>query len=261
MSANSLQGIQNQILAFLDFTLHSRLVQLIMPRFLESRLQYELMDRPSRAYSWVVFILSSVISEIPSQSALAVIQFCYLLLSCEDVREWVGDKCLSRTKWPNVYADLILSSFLIDLSADGCKYHARYGYRHQNLCLAVFAVPHLLRVSILSHNLTSSVLVAPTALPRFWIFMYRATPITYFVNAVVSAGIAGVEVGCSDKEVVRFDPREGQTCASCLQAHIAEFGGRLLNIKRHNNVRSAQFQLPMKSLHEVEFRTTTNEEI
>ena len=76
MSTNSLQGIQNQIFSvFLVFTLHSSLVQLIMPRFLEGRLHYETTERPSRSHSWVVFILSNVISELPSQTVLAIIQF------------------------------------------------------------------------------------------------------------------------------------------------------------------------------------------
>lgn len=76
MSSNSLQGVQNQIFSvFLLFTLHPSLVQLIMPRFLERRSLYELNERPSRMYRWDVFILSNVISEIPSQIVLAIIQY------------------------------------------------------------------------------------------------------------------------------------------------------------------------------------------
>jgi ABC-type multidrug transport system permease subunit len=51
------------------------MIQLIMPKFLASRDLYELRERPSRAYSWVVFLLSDVISELPWQTLLAVIQF------------------------------------------------------------------------------------------------------------------------------------------------------------------------------------------
>lgn len=75
-SDNSIQGVQNQIFSvFLIFTLHSSLVQLIMPHFLQNRALYELQERPSRAYSWTVFIMSNVIAELPSQAVLAVIQF------------------------------------------------------------------------------------------------------------------------------------------------------------------------------------------
>ena len=76
MSEKSLQGVQNQIFSvFLVFTLHSNLVQLIMPQFLENRALYELHERPSRTYSWTVFILSNILSELPWQVVLAVLQF------------------------------------------------------------------------------------------------------------------------------------------------------------------------------------------
>lgn len=76
MSTNNLQGVQNQIFSvFLLFTVHSSLVQLIIPRFLEHRTLYELAEQPSRTYRWDVFVLSNVLSEIPSQTVLAVIQF------------------------------------------------------------------------------------------------------------------------------------------------------------------------------------------
>ena len=60
---------------FLIFTLHSSLVQLIMPQFLENRDLYELNERPSRTYSWCIFILSNVLAELPWQILLAVLQF------------------------------------------------------------------------------------------------------------------------------------------------------------------------------------------
>ncbi|KAI4110064.1 MAG: hypothetical protein L6R37_000197 [Teloschistes peruensis] len=76
MSSNSLQGVQNQIFSvFLLITLQSSLVQLIIPRFLENRSLYELAEGPSRTYSWDILVISNVISEIPSQTVLAVIQF------------------------------------------------------------------------------------------------------------------------------------------------------------------------------------------
>jgi len=60
---------------FLLFTLHSSLVQLVMPQFLENRALYESHERPSRTYSWAVFIISNAIAELPWQAVLAVLQF------------------------------------------------------------------------------------------------------------------------------------------------------------------------------------------
>lgn len=68
--------MQNQIFSvFLIFTLHSSLVQLVMPQFLQHRSLYELQECPSRTYSWTVFIMSNVIAELPWQTVLAIVQF------------------------------------------------------------------------------------------------------------------------------------------------------------------------------------------
>ena len=76
MSEKSLQGFQNQVFSvFLIFSLHRSLVQLIMPQFLENRALYELQERPSRTYSWPVFFLSNIISELPWQAVVILLQF------------------------------------------------------------------------------------------------------------------------------------------------------------------------------------------
>lgn len=75
-SEKSLLGVQNQIFSiFLIFLLHNNSVQLFIPRFLEHRDIYEIREQPSRTYSWVVFILSNIIAELPSQVILAVFQY------------------------------------------------------------------------------------------------------------------------------------------------------------------------------------------
>ena len=56
-------------------TAFNNLVQLIMPQFLINRALYEIRERPSRTYSWKVFILSNVLAEIPWQTLMAVLFF------------------------------------------------------------------------------------------------------------------------------------------------------------------------------------------
>ena len=59
--------------------------------------------------------------------------------------------------------------------------------------------------------------------------MYRSTPITYFVSAIVSTGVGKAVVQCSAKETVQFDPPNGQSCGIYLQPYLAASGGTLLN--------------------------------
>lgn len=54
-------------------TAFGNLVQLIIPQFLTNRTLYEVRERPSRTYSWKVFVLSNTIAEIPWQTLMAFI--------------------------------------------------------------------------------------------------------------------------------------------------------------------------------------------
>lgn len=75
-----------------------------------------------------------------------------------------------------------------------------------------------------------SVLVSPDALPRFWIFMYRATPLSYYVSGIMSTGISGVEIVCTPADIANIPSvPSGETCASYLSTYIDETGVQLLN--------------------------------
>lgn len=79
MAPNSIQGLQNQMFSvFMLMTIFGQLAQQIMPHFVTQRSLYEVRERPSKAYSWKVFMLSNIIVEIPWNSLMAVlIFFCF----------------------------------------------------------------------------------------------------------------------------------------------------------------------------------------
>jgi len=62
-------------------------VQQIMPNFIKQREAYEVRERPSRTYSWIIFMLSNIIVEIPWNALMAVIiYFCmYYVRPCSAV--------------------------------------------------------------------------------------------------------------------------------------------------------------------------------
>lgn len=59
--------------------------------------------------------------------------------------------------------------------------------------------------------------------------MYRVSPVTYLLDAVVSTGIAGVSIQCAANEIVKFDPPSGQNCSTYLDQYLQQAGGQLLN--------------------------------
>ena len=72
----SLQGMQNQLFSiFMLLTIFGNIVQQMMPHFVVQRALYEVRERPSKTYSWQVFILSNIMVELPWNSLMGLIIF------------------------------------------------------------------------------------------------------------------------------------------------------------------------------------------
>jgi ATP-binding cassette subfamily G (WHITE) protein 2 (PDR) len=66
-------------------------------------------------------------------------------------------------------------------------------------------------------------------MPRFWIFMYRISPLTYQISSMFSVAVAGTEIQCADSELLRVPAYSGMDCRAYLQSYIDMAGGRLIN--------------------------------
>jgi len=76
------------------------------------------------------------------------------------------------------------------------------------------------------------VLATPTALPGFWIFMYRVSPFTYLISGMLSVAVANTQVICETVELVHFEPTpNGTTCGDYMADYINLAGGYLTNPK------------------------------
>jgi len=80
-----------------------------------------------------------------------------------------------------------------------------------------------------SANDIASVLVPPRELPRFWKFLYRASPITYFIHGSVVTGLANVPIHCAESKLLRISPPTDVTCGRYLDSFISQSGGWLKN--------------------------------
>jgi ATP-binding cassette subfamily G (WHITE) protein 2 (PDR) len=75
----------------------------------------------------------------------------------------------------------------------------------------------------------NGVMQSPTALPGFWIFMYRVSPFTYWIGGIVAAQLHGKVIECSQAELSVFNPPAGQTCGQYLAAYLQVAPGTLQN--------------------------------
>ncbi|OWB69880.1 hypothetical protein B5S30_g5316 [[Candida] boidinii] len=65
--------------------------------------------------------------------------------------------------------------------------------------------------------------------PRFWVFMYVASPFTYFVQAFVAPLVDNRTLKCAFSEYSIMDAPEGQTCGDFLAEYIDNKGGYVNN--------------------------------
>jgi ATP-binding cassette subfamily G (WHITE) protein 2 (PDR) len=59
--------------------------------------------------------------------------------------------------------------------------------------------------------------------------MYRVSPFTYLVGAILSTGLAGAHVRCADIELLHFNPTPGNNCKEYMKSFIQTSMGYLTN--------------------------------
>ncbi|TAQ84014.1 hypothetical protein B7494_g7660, partial [Chlorociboria aeruginascens] len=192
--ANSTQqGIQDVIFSiFMITTIFTTLVQQIMPRFILQRDLYEVRERPSKAYSWKVFLIANIVVEIPYQILLGILVFASYYYPI-----YTSGGIPASTRQGLIL--LLLVQFFVFAST----------FAH----MLISALPDAETAGNIATFLFSMVLVfngvfqTPIALPGFWIFMYRISPLTYLVSAIASTGLSGRTVTCSSKELAIMQRR------------------------------------------------------
>jgi len=213
------QGVQNQIFAiFMLLTIFGQLVQQIMPHFVTQRALYEVRERPSKTYSWQAFILSNIIVELPYQTLMAVVMyFCWYYPTGMYRNAVPTHSVLERgaLMFLLIFTFLIFASTFAHMVIAASK-DAEIGGNMANLMFSLCLI-------------FCGILTSPTALPRFWIFVYRVSPFTYLVSAVLSTGLANANITCASNEYLTFDPQPGKTCMEYMQPYITSAGGYLLN--------------------------------
>ncbi|KAH8879760.1 hypothetical protein GQ53DRAFT_738241 [Thozetella sp. PMI_491] len=215
----SMQGLQNQMFAIFNIlSIFGQLVQQQMPHFITQRSLYEVRERSSKTYSWQVFMLSQIIAEIPWNSLMSVFMFIcvYYPVGLYKNAEYAGQTAeRGGLMW------LLFWQFLI------------FTCTFAHACVAISDSAegggNLANVLFMMCLLFCGVLASPSSMPRFWIFMYRVSPFSYLVSAMLSTGLANAKVQCSVTEYVTIQPPAGQTCEKYLLDYVNTAGGYLVN--------------------------------
>ena len=71
--------------------------------------------------------------------------------------------------------------------------------------------------------------------PKFWSFLYVASPFTYFVQAFVGPILHNRKLECAYSELFIVDPPEGTQCGAYFSNYIKTNGGYLVNPESESN--------------------------
>ncbi|XBW37428.1 hypothetical protein QEN19_003009 [Hanseniaspora menglaensis] len=211
---NTLQGLQNQMFAVFMFTvLFNPFLQQYLPIFAAQRDLYEARERPSRTFSWKAFILAQMSAEFPCNFLAGAIGFLCFYYPVGIYKNASVDGQLSKRSglffmysvayfiWIGSMSSMVAAPF-DDPQAGG------------NLANLMFTM------SIMFNG----VFVGPKQMPGFWKFMYRVSPLTYFIDGTLSLAIANNKVTCSEKELKTIIPPKGLTCGEYMDPYFKSVG-------------------------------------
>ena len=196
-----------------------------MPKFVVQRSLYEVRERPSKAYSWVAFLIANVIVEIPYQVLAGFISWAsyyYPIYGANQADHRQGLMLLFVVQFyifTSTFASLVISA-LPDAETGG-------------------TIATLMFMMALTFN---GVMQPPSALPGFWIFMYRVSPLTYLIAGITATGLHGRAIECASAELSVFNPPSGMTCGDYLGSYLQSSPGQLYNPSAMQDCQYCQLQ-------------------
>ncbi|GEM11899.1 ATP-binding cassette, subfamily G (WHITE), member 2, PDR [Rhodotorula toruloides] len=222
MAGTSIQGLQNQLFAvFLLFTIlrvflpsTGQLCQQIMPQFVKQRESYEVRERPSRTYSWNVFMLTNILVELVWNTLMAVIILYYPVGFYKNAEP-------GKLHERGALFFLLVLAFMLFTSTFAhwmisFNETAENGGNIANLLFSLSLV-------------FCGVLATPGVFPGFYIWVYYASPFHYLAEALLATGVGGTRVQCAAAELLSFPPPGGSTCGEYMATYIWAAGGYLVD--------------------------------
>ncbi|VTT76298.1 unnamed protein product [Fusarium fujikuroi] len=215
----SLQGLQNQLFSiFMLLVIFAFLTYQTMPGFVTQRTLYEGRERSSKTYAWYNLILANTVIEMAwnSVASLAVYLPFYFLVGMYD-----NGRITDTQHERGAFMFVLTWAFML------------YEGTFSHMCVAgapTAEVGATLGLFLFMMSLVfCGVLVPYSGLPGFWTFMYRVSPLTYLIGAMISNGVGKQEVTCSKIEFLQFQTPANLTCGEYVGQFVQAVGGALSN--------------------------------
>ncbi|KAK9448253.1 ABC-2 type transporter-domain-containing protein [Limtongia smithiae] len=208
----TIAGVSNLLFGvFLSVIIGVPLMNQMQPRAIEIRELYEVREAASNTYHWSCMMIGLLVSEIPYNVTFATIFYnCYYwpihyFRSTERAGYYYFVYILYTIFWTSL--GLAITTFVPDA-----------------------ATANIATSLLVSMILSFSGIFQPfSSIPHFWKFMYRISPITYFVQSLLGNVLHDGEVTCKDTEFNIFSPPPSMTCYEYAQDYVDVAGGYINN--------------------------------
>ncbi|RKL04457.1 ABC transporter CDR4 [Fusarium oxysporum] len=212
-------GLQNQLFSiFMLLVIFAFLIYQTMPGFVTQRTLYEGRERSSKTYAWYNLILANTVIEMAwnSVASLAIYFPFYFLVGMYD-----NGRITDTQHERGAFMFLLTWAFMVyeGTFAHMCVAGAPTAEVGATLGLFLFMMALVF----------CGVLVPYSSLPGFWTFMYRVSPLTYLIGAMISNGVGKQELTCSEIEFLQFQTPENLTCGEYVGQFVQAVGGALSN--------------------------------
>ncbi|CCK72691.1 ATP-binding cassette sterol transporter AUS1 KNAG_0L00680 [Huiozyma naganishii CBS 8797] len=209
---HNINGLQNCIFfCFMALCVSSPLINQVQDKALVSKEVFIARESRSNTYHWSVLLLSQLLVELPLAITSSTLFFVCAFFCCK------------FNNSPPIAGVFFLNYILFS------AYYLTFGL------WLIYTAPNLQTAAVFVaffYSFTASfcgVMQPYSLFPRFWTFMYRVSPYTYFVDTFVSLLLHDRKVLCDLMEFVPGQPLKGQNCGQFMAAYIEEFGGYLKN--------------------------------
>ncbi|KUL86670.1 hypothetical protein ZTR_03032 [Talaromyces verruculosus] len=181
---------------------------------------FEEREGRSKTYPWTLFLAANLTVELCWQTIASVLIFVSWYYPTGLWRN--GDASMGTTERSGLVFVLI---WLFGLWITTFSQAVGVGIEHAETAVQIATLCFWLSLVF------CGVLVSPNDLPRFWVFVYRVSPLTYFVDGMTQAALDNTHIKCSDVELLHIDPplHAGSTCGEYLGPYIQYAGGSLKN--------------------------------
>ncbi|KAB8206733.1 ABC-2 type transporter-domain-containing protein [Aspergillus parasiticus] len=206
---NSYIDMQSRLFSiFMTLTIAPPLIQQLQPRFLHFRNLYESREANSKIYSWVAFVTSAILPELPYSIVAGSIYF-----NC-----WYWGVWFPRDSFSSGYVWMLLMLFELFYVGFG-QFIAALA---PNELFASLLVPCFF-IFVVSF---CGVVVPYKALIHFWrSWMYWLTPFHYLLEGLLGVVTHNVPLRCVSREESQFSPPPGETCQSYAGPFAQQAGG------------------------------------